>query len=90
MKSWVNDIVAGLNRSHSCGRKSHTDILDNVSGRKRKISHLLGVDLLGLRYDGDVSIVDSGIEKSEETKCKSCAHLCVLVLGIDEVYLVVS
>ena len=67
VKSGVNDIVASLNGSHSCGRKSHTDVLDNISGRKRKISHLLGVDLLGLGYDGDVSIIDSGIEECEET-----------------------
>lgn len=46
MKGGVNDTVASLHRGLTHREESHTDILYNVSGRKGKISHLLGVDLL--------------------------------------------
>ena len=46
MKGGVNDTVASLHRGLTHREESHTDILYNVSGRKGKISHLLGVYLL--------------------------------------------
>ena len=74
-------MVANCYRSLSRGHQTHTDILDNIAGRKGKISHLLGVDLLGLRHDRDVSVVDGGVKQSEETECKSGTDLGVLILG---------
>ena len=41
VEGWIDDLVAHLNRSHPRRHKSHTDVLDNISGRKRKVSHLL-------------------------------------------------
>ena len=89
MESWVNDTVAGSNCGHAGSVKSHTDILDDISGGEGKISHFLGVDLLGLGYDGDVSVVDRGVEEREETVCQSCAHLGVLILRVNKVDLIV-
>ena len=88
MESGVNDTVAGSNCGHTSSVKSHTDILDDVSGRKGKISHLLGVDLLRLGYNGDVSVVDRGVKKREETVGESCAHLGVLILRVNKVDLI--
>ena len=90
MESWVNDTVAGSNCGHAGSVKSHTDILDDISGGEGKISHLLGVDLLGLGYDRDVSVIDRGVEKGKETECQSCAHFRILVLCIDEVDLIMG
>ena len=48
MKGGIYDLVADGYGGLSCRHKSHTDVLDNMLGRKGKISHLLRVDLLGL------------------------------------------
>ena len=89
MKSGVNDLVAYCNRCLSCCHKAHTDVLDNVAGRKGKISHLLGVDLLRLRHNGDISVVNGGVKQSKQAECKSGVDLGILVNGVNEIDLVV-
>ena len=89
MESGVNDLVADCHRGLSCRHKSHAYILNNVSGGKGKISHFLGVDLLGLRGDRDISVVNGGVEQSKETEGKSGVDLNILVHGVNKVDLVV-
>ena len=88
MKCGVNYLVANCNCGLAHGHKAHTDILDNVSGRQGQVAHFLGVYLLGLGYDGDVSIVNCGVKQGEKSECKTRAHFCVLVLCIDKVNLI--
>ena len=90
MKGRINYGIASGNGCLPHSHKPHTDIFNNISRRERDPSHFLGIYLGGLRYDGNVSVVDRGIKKCEKTKCKSGIDLLVLVYGVDEVNLVVS
>ena len=90
MEGLVYDLVAGLDRGLTERHQTHTEVLDKVAGRKGKITHLLGVDLLRLRYYREVSVVNCRVKKRKQTESKSCGDLGILVLGINEVDLVVS
>ena len=89
MERGINDAITRSNVCLTKRHKTHTHILDNVSGRKGQILHLLGVDLLGLRNYRKVSVVNGRVKQREQTEYKTRAHLTVLVLGVDEVDLVV-
>ena len=90
MESGVYYLVAGRHIGAAYGEQSHSHILDKIFGRQGQISELLGIYLLRLGDDRDISVVNSRIKQSVKTEYEPCAHLLTLVLGIDEVDLVVS
>ena len=83
-------MVASRNCCLPYRHETHADIFDNISGRKGERSHFLGVDLFGLGYDGNISVINSGIEQSKQTERQSRAHFRILILGVNKVDLVVG